>query len=265
MLKVWLFLLCSVMLVNAAFTEEIKEFYESRKEGYYWYHDEKQEPEKKVKKYTYQEIYDMHPDQFKEHFDAVLKQAIHTQSEEDVVEYLKIKDIASRKSISFAAVSSFLQQQHPDIAMSGTAPGRRAEYQLRNKEIDDTIFQNRDKFALVMLVREGCEYCIEQDKITYFFEEKYDWAIRTVDIDENPSFAARFNIDITPTILIVKDDGTHLIVSYGVVSMNDLKMRVYRSIRYMNGEINEKQWFMHDYENKMGGNPLKGITMGVSK
>ena len=150
MLKVSLFLFFSLLVITHGYANDgPKTFYEGRFEGYYWYQDEKPEPDEKekVKKYDYQEIWNMHPDQFKQYFDDVLKQAIQTQSEEDVLEFVKLKDIATRKSQSFAAITTFVQQQHPeyspDLSSPVTAPGKRNKRIHKYTLFVSNLFCNR--------------------------------------------------------------------------------------------------------------------------
>jgi hypothetical protein len=45
-------------------------------------------------------------------------------------------------------------------------------------------------------------------------------------------------------------------VSQGVVSMADLSHRLYRTIKYMNGERTPEQYFLYDYESGSGADPL---------
>ncbi|MBU0991715.1 MAG: conjugal transfer protein TraF [Proteobacteria bacterium] len=265
MLKKLLCLYFSLIFCAPLFAEESTGFYDDRKQGYYWYHDDVEKEEKeKLPKYDYQELWNMHPDQFQKYFDQVTKLAVQYPTEEHAVEYLKLKDMATRKSMAFSSVVSMVNQQHPeyaaDISSPSTAPGQRAVTRAKMTEINNTILNEKDHFALVMFVRNGCDYCVEQDNIIQYFENLYSWDIRKVDIDENPALATKFNIQVTPTILIVHEDGEHLVVSYGVVSMADIQKRVYRSIRYLKGEISQEQWFMYDYEKDKGADPLQNVN-----
>ncbi|MBI1913122.1 MAG: conjugal transfer protein TraF [Deltaproteobacteria bacterium] len=60
-----------------------------------------------------------------------------------------------------------------------------------------------------------------------------------------------FNIQV-PTILMVnKENGSYFPVSTGVVALDDLELRIYRSVRLLKGEIQPKDW--SDYEFQNGG------------
>ena len=269
MWKRFVFLFCSLLVLTlwvrpVRSEEPAKEagFYEDRRHGFYWYEDEKAPKKKKpaqFKKYSDQELWDMPVDDLKKHLETVQKLAVQSPTEQNAVEFLRVKDVVTRKSMAFSAVMMATLQQHPELA-SDTAsptvtPGRRAQAREMIKEIQQTLFKEKDNFALIMFSRKGCDYCQEQDGILQFFENSYGWEIRNVDIQENPVLAAKFNVRITPTLLVVKKDGTHMIVSVGVVSMDDIEKRLYRSVRLMNGDIDKTQWFTYDYQKSMGGDP----------
>jgi conjugal transfer pilus assembly protein TraF len=89
----------------------------------------------------------------------------------------------------------------------------------------------------------------------------FGWPIRKVNINENPAMATKFQVEITPTLILVqRESGDFMPLSSGVISMSDLKSRVYRSIRHMKGGATPEQWFMHEYERDKGGDPLQHIS-----
>ena len=242
-----------------------KPFYEDRKQGWYWYEKELNPQKKKVEKkyrkrrlpklsdFTMKELWDMYPDDFQKLLNTFMKKAVQDPTEQNVLEYLTLQDIARRKSLAYASVVSYVEQKHPELSNKTvypiTAPGQAAVVKMRAQEEEQTLLNARDEFALIMFSREGCEFCTAQKSILAYFVEKYGWPVRTIDIDRNPNMAARFNITMTPTIIIVeKRSGNYMPVSVGVVSMSELSLRLYRTIRYMKGKITPEQWFMHEYE-----------------
>ena len=253
----FLFFSALLLTISVHAGEKQEGFYEERRHGYYWYEDEKaKEQQAPLPTYTYDELWNMDPDAFQKHLSAVTKRAVQSPTEENAIEFLKLKDIATQKSMAFASVMTLVSQQHPeyssDKASPVTAPGKRAQLQARDTEIQDTIFNEKENFALVMAVRQGCGYCDEQENILRQFESLYNWQVRTVDIDKTPAFSGKFNIQITPTLLMVHRDGEHMIISSGVISMSDIEKRIYRSIRLMNGDIDKTQYLMYDYQKRMG-------------
>lgn len=241
-----------------------KSFYEDRKHGWYWYEKEpiqKKEHKKHYKKrrlpklsdFTMKELWNMYPDDFQKLLNIFMKKAVQNPTEQNILDYLTMQDIARRKSLAYASVMSYVEQKHPEFSNKTvypiTAPGQAAVVKMRAQEQEQTLLSAKDEFALIMFSSEGCEFCTAQKSILAYFVEKYGWPVRTIDIDKNPNMAARFNITMTPTIIIVeKRSGNYMPVSVGVVSMSELSLRLYRTIRYMRGQIRPEQWFMHEYE-----------------
>ena len=83
---------------------------------------------------------------------------------------------------------------------------------------------------------------------------------RIVDISMNPEFASNFAVEITPTIILVhKATQEYLLVSSGVISMENLQRRLFRSVRFMRGETTVEQWATFEFEKNSGHDPMKFI------
>ncbi len=282
-MRYMLILFCFLLITGNAYaqdllTEEPKGFYSDRERGWYWYEvypeeiDETKEEESQEQEsapsdsqnYTYDELWTMDPDDFKDYFINVTKSAVQFPDQENTERYLKAQDVARRKSVAFAAAVGFFGQQNPQFSNQDvypiTAPGQKALTDGRFKEIDQLIIGVKDDYALIVFIQPGCDYCKAQSSILDYFIRKYNWPVREVDIEENPNMAAQFGITITPSMIVVnKHSEDYLYVSAGVVSMTELKQRIYRSIRYMNGEISPEQWALYDFEKDTGSDPLKFV------
>ena len=253
--------------------------YEDYKKGWYWYEvipDEKEQPEDETQKealipeYSYAQLWKMHPDAFQQYLNQVTKFAVQFPTEKNVTQYLKVQDVARRKSVAFAAVVDFIGQKNPQYSTEDvyptTAPGRVALTAMQSREYDDVILQAGDEFGLIMFTQNGCDFCDAQKSILTFFENQYHWPVRLVNILDNPNFAAQFGIEQTPSIILVhKNSKDFLPVSSGVISMSNLKKRLYRSIRYMQGKISPEQWAVYEFEKQSGHDPLKFVEPSESK
>jgi conjugal transfer pilus assembly protein TraF len=256
-----------------------EESYEDYKNGWYWYEvipEKEDQPEDETPKkssipeYSYDQLWKMHPDAFQDHSNQVTKIAVQFPTEKNVTEYLKVQDVARRKSVAFAAVVDLIGQKNPQFSTEDvyplTAPGRVALTSMQSREYDDVIFQAKDEFGLIMFSQIGCEFCDAQKSILTFFENQYRWPVRLVDILDNPNFAAQFGIEQTPSIILVqKNSQDYLPVSSGVISMSNLKKRLYRSIRYMQGKISPEQWALYEFEKQSGHDPLKFVEPSIIK
>ncbi len=251
-------------------TSQSPAYYDDRQGGWYWYEKDEIPEEKKDKLPDMETLWNMHPDDFQVLIDQVTKKAVQNPTEENVLDYIIMVDITKKKSVAFSSVVSLVGQKNP--AFSGdensypvNAPGQRALRKQRENEINQTIIDNIDDFAIIMFTAEGCGFCDSQSDILEYFNNMFGWQIRKVDINEYPAMATKFQVQITPTLILVqRETGDFMPLTSGVISMSDLKSRVYRSIRHMKGGANPEQWLMHEYERNRGGDPLQHVKASQS-
>jgi conjugal transfer pilus assembly protein TraF len=248
-----------------------KPFYKDRKRGWYWYEQELaagRALEKKaltakpvMSRFSRQELWDMDAETLKAYADTITQTAVGRPSEENVLQYLLVQDVIRRKSLAFASVVGMMGQKYPQFGSEDvyptTLPGQKALTQMRFQEVDALIRRVQDQFALIFFTQPGCSFCNAQNGILAFFEERYQWPVRQVDITQAPQFAARFGVEITPSVIIVnKHSRDHMPVSAGVVSLAEFKMRIFRAVRLMKKVTLPEQWANYDFELGTGGDPL---------
>ena len=279
-------LLCCWLLVITMTTKTLAEdvsspepaFYETAKEGWFWYHDPPPEaPEESgshnnstitreagpkvfetknpsMDKYTINDIWNLHPDEFQGLLNGVQKKAVQTPNEKNILEYLIMQDVARRKALAYANATKFVTQKYSDKfninqVYPTTTPGISARVQEQQKEISSTILAARENHALLFFVSHGCGFCDKQTAILTYFVEKYGWQIKLIDIDQQTTLAARFNITTTPTLVLIKDGTEHAMpISVGVVALSELERKLYQAIRYMGGETNIDTFQTYDYQ-----------------
>ncbi len=278
--------LCCWLLVitvtTMALAEEVPSpepaFYETAKEGWFWYHDPPPEvPEESdshnnstitreagpkvfetrnpsMDKYTINDIWNLHPDEFQGLLNGVQKKAVQTPNEKNILEYLIMQDVARRKALAYANATKFVTQKYSDKfninqVYPTTTPGISARVQEQQKEISSTILAARENHALLFFVAQRCGFCDKQAAILTYFVEKYGWQIKPIDIGRHTTLAARFNITTTPTLVLIKD-GTEqsMPISVGVVALSELERKLYQAIRYLGGETNIDTFQMYDYQ-----------------
>jgi len=251
-------------------------FYDTAKEGWFWYHDPlpKMPEELAAKstitreagpkvfetknptmdKYTINDIWNLHPDEFQGLLNGVQKKAVQTPTEKNILEYLTMQDVARRKALAYANATKFVTQKYSDKfnisqVYPTTAPGVSAKVQEQQKEISSTILAARENHALLFFVGQGCGFCDKQAAILAYFVEKYGWQIKPIDIDQHATVAARFNITTTPTLVLIKN-GTEqaMPVSVGVVAQSELERKLYQAIRYLGGETKIDTFQTYDYQ-----------------
>ncbi len=244
-----------------------KKYYDRAKEGWFWYHDPAPETEKeeekpethtarrvpKMEDYTIDDLWNMAPDDFKALSEEFLKKAVQSPTEANVVDYITMQDIARRKAATYASVVGYVTQKYSSFDMNSVfptnTPGSIAMTRTQNKEIESTILQAKDNFAILFFTQQGCEFCDKQRNILRFFNDKYHWAIKELDINDRAEVAARFNIATTPSMLLIsrgKDD--YIPVAVGVESLDAIEAKLFRGVRLLNGDIKPEEYNTYDYQ-----------------
>jgi conjugal transfer pilus assembly protein TraF len=117
------------------------------------------------------------------------------------------------------------------------------------EERQRTLRDNRDDFALIYFQRPDCSYCDEQAHILDWFTGESGWTVKRVNTRENPGLAAKFNVEITPTlILIQKGNQEYLPVSAGVISADEIEDKAYRAVRLLKGEISPEEYSLYEFQ-----------------
>jgi conjugal transfer pilus assembly protein TraF len=245
------------------------DFWEDRQRGYFWYEDPVQKEVPVIEEespavimvprkdgapdtYSYEELFDLYPDQFQIMIDARLKTAVHHPTEQNVLKFLEAVDVAKNKSRTLANVAGYVAMQNPrlngEYRYPYSQPGRGAYLKQRSAEIKTTLERYRDRYAIIAFNQQGCDYCISQEEILARFEILNRWKVRRIDINENPALTARFQVNITPTLLLVSRDtqGTQ-IISSGVIALDQLNKRIYRLVRFMEGINDPEQFYNMDF------------------
>ncbi len=249
-------------------------YYTDSATGWWWYQKEtEKQAEKPIKKkkptkhtaslkdYTFEQIWEMHPDQFQEFAEALKKKAVQKPSEENVKEYFEVQEIARKKALAFSNVAQFVWQKYPELTTKKdypiTTPGNLARISQINEERQRVLRDNRDDFALVYFQRPDCNYCDEQSRILDWFTNETGWTVKKVIISENPGLAAKFRVEITPTlILIQKGNQDYLPVSAGVISADEIEDKAYRAVRLLKGDISPEEYSLYEFQ-KGGGFDVK--------
>jgi conjugal transfer pilus assembly protein TraF len=276
--KLFCFLFFSLTIASPTFGDD--RFWDDGKRGYYWYEDPIVDPEIKAlpteeeklppssiskvpepDNYTYEALFDLYPDKFQVVIDQRLKHAVHKPTEESVKRFLEAADVAKKKSRLMANVAGYVALQNPQLTGESrypiNQPGRRAFIEKREKEVREILEQYHDRYAIVAFYQEGCSYCVAQDQMLEHFKFMYQWPVRKIDIHQDPQLAAKFNVSITPTLLLVsREKEDQMLLSSGVISFEDLTERVYRMVRILEGLSDPERFYDMGFEE-----PVKnGIT-----
>ena len=279
-------LLLMLQIVTISWAEgEDAVFYDTAKHGWFWYEETpaKNEPEPTSQKpqentgmrqvpslavYTIDNLWNMHPDDFQQLLTDLQKKAVQYPSEHNILEYLSIQDVARRKALAYTHAASYVTQKYPNLFSMNqvyptTGPGVTTRIQMQQEAIAVTIGQAKDEHALLFFISPDCRYCSTQRQILSYFEEKYDWQVKPINIDKNAEAAARFNITVTPTLLLIeRGKADYLPVATGVISLSELERKLYQAIRYLRGETDGDNFMLYEFQKGSSLDPTSILHTG---
>jgi len=274
--------------VTAADLNELPEqqnrFYNDTKHGWFWYENPPLEQEEQATKpaqpikepgraqsldsYSIDKLWNMYPDDFQELLNVLQKKAVQTPTEQNILEYLTMQDIARRKALAYTNATMYVTQKYGELfnvnhVYPTAGPGVTARVTMQNDEIFQTINSAGNDHALIFFVSPGCSFCEKQAGILNYFVDKYGWQIKTVDISRNINSAARFNITLTPTLLLIKKgQDNYMTVASGVIAMTELERKLYRAIRLLQGNTREDTFLMYDFQKGSAFDPTSILNKG---
>ena len=248
------------------------------KRGYYWGETPppKEEPKEDETRKPLpspppsSEIMKMHPDDVEKLIDDYLKQAVWLQTPESVTDYYKVQDAARRKAAGFTSVTSLVMLENPDLNGASqyptNKPGRIAETKQYAQLVQSKLQTLTEQFGLAMFSSPTCPYCDAEREILRYLQSKHALDITEIDVTERPDLEARFNVTVTPMVIII-ERGTDrwMPVAVGVESAAGLEQNIYRAARYLRGETQPQQFLMP--EHKRGGffDPLAKVDTDEKK
>lgn len=266
-------------------------FYQEQKEGWFWYQDPPLKPEENeletgeqltttvqpvenryrnasLDDFSMEDIWSMYPDDFQELLDHVQNVAVQSPTENNVLQYLVMQDVARRKALAYTSSSMYVNQKYSDIfninqVYPTSKPGVNARIQIQEEEIATTINQAKNNHALIYFTSSRCGFCEKQNAILHYFIEKYGWQIKPVDLSRNPGIADRFGITTTPTLLLIKKGmEDYMTVSVGVVALTELERKLYRAVRYLGGATQGDNFLMYDFQKGSAFDPTSILNKG---
>lgn len=274
---IWCLVICCTQAwAGTAESTAGNRFYDDPKHGWFWYEDPPPELEEQpehpeietdgkkavatprkvpsLDAYTIDELWTMHPDEFQGLLNDLQKKAVQTPTEQNILEYLTMQDVARRKALAYTNAVQYVTQKHTGLfninqVYPVAGPGVSARVQLQLDEISGTINGARDDHALIIFTSPGCPYCVKQGQILTYFAERYGWQIKTVDISRQTQAAARFNITTTPTLLLIKrGKDEYMPVATGVITLSELERKLYQAIRYLRGQTSMDSFMTYEFQ-----------------
>jgi conjugal transfer pilus assembly protein TraF len=259
------------MLRQADAGESRVSYYDESRHGWWWYEQEpvksddkgehqeqKRETKPKrvlpsLKDYTPELLWNMHPDDFQPLIKDMLKKAVQAPTVENVREFYIMVDIARMKSHVFQSVAGQVWQQYPELSLDGDIPvnayGRVAKSRMMKREVEDKITESSGEFALIYFYSNDCEFCKAQHEVLEYFRGKYPWEVKYVEISEHPDLMERFDVKMTPYVMLIyRSSKDHFPVTLGVSTLEEIEDRIFRGIRLLSGEVNPESYALYDFQ-----------------
>ncbi len=243
---------------------------DDEKLGYWWYCEPESEAMEKTPREElpppppHAKMMEMHPDNIATLQQDYLKEAVWKTTPENVLNYYRVMDVSRKKSLAFTSVSHLVMLENPELNAWGqyakTNPGRRELTKVRQTTTNQALSRFRNHYALIVFTTETCPFCRTQKGVLKYFSERHGWTVREVDINQRPSAASRFNVQVTPlTILVKKGSDAWMPIAVGEEALPTIEDNAYRAIRYLSGETSPTQFLNMEYQDGGVKDPL--VTM----
>jgi hypothetical protein len=218
---------------------------------------------KPLHEYSYEELLRMPVEKFKKIYEYYEKLAVSNPTEENLYYFYNILDVARKKALLFTMQAMYVWQKYPELSevakdVPTVVPGLYAKQEARTKEIDSYLNGKRWEYGLIVFVSERCPYCKTQLGILKIFIENYGWEVKVVDVNYDKRAVAVFGIESVPSIIIVsRRTGEWFPLATGVISLYELKERIYLAIRWIEGDLQPERWGLYKFQEGGGLDPLK--------
>ena len=264
-------------------------FYEESKRGWFWYEtkpersdfeqpeeliphtqmvtpdnpvvSKSEKQETVIEKVAIDVLWNMYPDDFQALLTKQMKKAVQYPTEHNVTMYYRTQDVARRKALAFTNSAMMVVQKNANTlglnqVIPANVPGNLAKVQMRENEISQIITEAHNDHALLFFVQPGCSFCQKQTEILVYFARKYGWEIKPIDITKSNDIALRFDIQTTPSIILIKkDEQNYIPISVGVEALSTIEQKIYRSVRYLRGDTNSENFTTSESEQNSGLDP----------
>jgi putative transposase len=200
-------------MVGSSYAELFKD--ESGLHGYYWYEDPVNEEEPELEKLMPTPLIPFQPESFKDpvalkealkrlpidNIDLVklpaawLKvlltakrdKALDEQSEENLLQYLKVHKETFNRAQRFTDMWQVALYTHPDLDFTSTNPSSNVGHEIyaetKKDEEDKFLASLREQAGLFFFFTSTCPYCQKQSQLLKMFADTYGWTVKAVTRD----------------------------------------------------------------------------------
>ena len=105
--------------------------------------------------------------------------------------------------------------------------------------------RNGEEFAYLMFTKTGCQYCDQQKQIFKISKRRLPFAIREINISNSRAAALRFDIKVTPTIILVSNKtDAYIELTAGVQDVPTLMTLTRKAIGLLQKQYPKKEEYL---------------------
>lgn len=188
-----------------------------------------------------------------------LEQAMSDLSEESVLKYLFWMDVARRKALAFANMTSWLIAQHPELslnsAMPSSLPGYYASRKRNYEAVKRLLKQTKNKYGLILVMRSDDPVSLAQLQSVKFFVNRYGWDYAVIDALERPRAAQALDTQVLPTTFLLSREGKKIPLCAGAVPVSELELLCFRALGVLEGKFPPQSFGIYPTERGGPGDP----------
>ncbi len=239
-----IYLLLAVLLfglVPSIGAEEVI-FFDRSQEGWFWFKELRRSSLKKERP----DVHGMLPPTLKEmreRADVLLGRAIEEPTEENLLAYMAYQRLLTRRAEEFAMTWQRMLWQHPELDPTVEEPvasvGLTAARAEKIRERDENLYELAQTSGLLYFYSGNCPLCEVQSPLLARFAEAYGFRVIPISLDgaQDTQFpeakvdrgaAARLGVEQVPTIYLARPPTKIRRVGTGLLSLEDLAIRLYR-------------------------------------
>ncbi len=252
--------------------KEETSFFKDRERGWFWYEDPEVEKKKKEEKKTqtqtasipklekpkidWEKVWDLPPEEFKRLLDQVRDYALYKTTPENVYNYLRLQKVAIKRSEKFMNVAAYVAMTHPDVMFNSIPETKLEAEQTRIARLNYRRQKLREVsrgYGVVFFYKPNCKYCQMEIPVLDALAQEYGFEVRGINISQNPNLAYKFNIRVTPSLILVskRNPKKYMLISEGFINLANLLILIPRATDILEGRLTPDNFLNWKEENIM--------------
>jgi conjugal transfer pilus assembly protein TraF len=236
-------LLILTLIATSGWSDDL--FDQDKTIGWFWYKDRQELPPL----ITTSKLTDLvaQIDFEKEELDRVLKVAIKAPTEQNLINFIKLRNKIIDQSYNFSIRLQQANLMHPELDQLKTYPVNQVAKQIYKTEkianIEQKIAALSKTHGLFYIFSSNCAYCHAFAPTVKNFANKYGWSLIPISLDGIPNadfpearndngIARKLNIRAIPTLIMVEPKTYKIMpIATGIISEEEIIERIELLIR----------------------------------